>query len=74
MVRSIKARFDGRYIIPDEPVELPIGQALHLTVKLAKPKSPNGKPRKRKIIGLGRFRSGRSDLGSNKQHLQGFGK
>ena len=29
---------------------------------------------KRKIIGLGRFRSGVSDLGSNKKHLKGFGK
>ena len=28
----------------------------------------------RKIIGLGRFRSGVSDLGSNKKHLKGFGK
>jgi hypothetical protein len=28
----------------------------------------------RKIIGLGRFASGRSDLGSNKTHLGGFGK
>ena len=29
---------------------------------------------KRKIIGLGRFRSGVSDLGSNKKHLRGFGR
>lgn len=29
---------------------------------------------KRKIVGLGRFRSGVSDLGSNKKHLRGFGK
>lgn len=27
----------------------------------------------RKIRGLGRFTSGRSDLGSNKLHLKGFG-
>jgi len=28
----------------------------------------------RKIIGLGKFASGIPDLGSNKEHLKGFGK
>jgi hypothetical protein len=28
---------------------------------------------KRKIVGLGRFESGITDLGSNKKHLKGFG-
>jgi hypothetical protein len=28
----------------------------------------------RKIVGIGQFRSGRSDLGSNKRHLKGFGR
>ena len=28
----------------------------------------------RKIVGLGRFQSGKDDLGSNKEHLQGFGR
>jgi hypothetical protein len=31
-------------------------------------------PRAPKVIGLGRFASGKSDLGSNKRHLRGFGK
>jgi hypothetical protein len=30
--------------------------------------------KKRTIIGLGKFASGISDLGSNKKHLAGFGK
>ena len=30
--------------------------------------------RKRKIVGLGKFESGISDLGSNKCHLKGFGQ
>jgi hypothetical protein len=30
--------------------------------------------RRRRIIGLGRFRSGIPDLGSNKAHLRGFGR
>jgi hypothetical protein len=28
----------------------------------------------RRVIGLGRFRSGIPDLGSNKAHLKGFGR
>ena len=30
--------------------------------------------RGRKIVGLGKFRSGVLDLGSNKAHLKGFGR
>lgn len=30
--------------------------------------------RSRQIVGLGRFRSGVKDLGSNKGHLKGFGR
>lgn len=30
--------------------------------------------RKRGVIGLGKFQSGISDLGSNKKHLRDFGK
>ena len=33
-----------------------------------------GHGRSGRIIGLGRFRSGISDLGSNKNHLKGFGR
>jgi hypothetical protein len=31
-------------------------------------------PKSRKIVGLGKFASGISDLGSNKKHLAGFGR
>ena len=30
--------------------------------------------KRRGVIGLGRFRSGVPDLGSNKKHLKGFGR
>ena len=30
-------------------------------------------PGRRRIVGLGQFRSGVPDLGSNKRHLKGFG-
>lgn len=31
-------------------------------------------PKKRKIVGLGKFSSGVPDLGSNKKHLRSFGR
>ena len=40
MTRSLTAHFDGKVIIPDEPVELPVGQRLRLHVELAEPALP----------------------------------
>ncbi len=37
---------------------------------LAEQSEPRSTPR---IVGLGKFASGRPDLGSNKDHLRGFG-
>lgn len=33
-----------------------------------------GAPSGRKVVGIGRFASDVSDLGSNKRHLKGFGR
>lgn len=33
MTKTIAAHFDGRVFVPDEPVELPIGQTLRLRVE-----------------------------------------
>jgi len=33
-----------------------------------------GRPAARRIAGVGRFESGIPDLGSNRRHLEGFGK
>jgi hypothetical protein len=33
-----------------------------------------GKPSSKRVIGIGRFASRIEDLGSNKKHLQGFGR
>jgi hypothetical protein len=33
-----------------------------------------GRGRSRAVVGLGHFRSGVPDLGSNKDHLKGFGR
>ena len=34
----------------------------------------HAKPARRKVIGLGEFDSGITDLGSNKAHLEGYGR
>lgn len=35
MTRTIKAHFDGKVIVPDEPVDLPVGKALDVEVNLS---------------------------------------
>ena len=40
MTRSLTAHFDGKVIVPDEPVQLPVGQRLRLHLELAEPDSP----------------------------------
>ncbi|HEX4962636.1 MAG TPA: hypothetical protein VF173_17505 [Thermoanaerobaculia bacterium] len=40
MTRTITAHFDGEVIIPDEPVQLPVGQTLRLHLELAEPPTP----------------------------------
>jgi hypothetical protein len=34
MTKSIAAHFDGKVIVPDEPVELPVGQSLRVYLEL----------------------------------------
>lgn len=33
MTRSISAHFDGRVIVPDEPIDLPAGQRLRVEIE-----------------------------------------
>lgn len=40
MTRMIRAHFDGKVIVPDEPVQLPIGQPLRLHLELADTSPP----------------------------------
>jgi hypothetical protein len=35
MEQIVSAHFDGKVIVPDEPVELPVGQRLHVQVTIA---------------------------------------
>jgi hypothetical protein len=74
MTQSIAAHFDGKVIIPDEPVELPVGEELQIQVTIKGKQRATKTGKKRRIIGLGQFHSGVSDLGSNKKHLENFGK
>lgn len=34
MAMTIRAHFDGKVIVPDEPVDLPVGQSLQVELKV----------------------------------------
>jgi hypothetical protein len=40
MTQTISAHFDGKVIIPDEPLELPVGQPLRVRLELAEASTP----------------------------------
>jgi len=40
MTTRITAHYDGKVLVPDEPVELPVGQPLQLHVELGPPATP----------------------------------
>jgi hypothetical protein len=40
MYRKIDAHFDGKAIIPDDPVDLPVGQRLRVQIELADTVTP----------------------------------
>lgn len=74
MSKIITGHFDGKVIVPDKPVKLPVGKPLRIQVEVSKPTKvkKNGKPIK--IIGTGMFHSGIPDLATNKKHMEGFGE
>jgi hypothetical protein len=37
MTQSLNAHFDGKVIVPDEPVQLPVGQPLRVKVEVGQP-------------------------------------
>ena len=76
MNRIITGHFDGKVIVPEKPVKLPVGKRLRLQIELAPTLNgkKNGKKPKMKFSGVGQFDSGIPDLGSNKKHLEGLGK
>jgi|GraSoiStandDraft_55_1057291.scaffolds.fasta_scaffold1277691_1 hypothetical protein len=48
MSMSIRAHFDGKVIVPDEPVELPVDQPLNVEVHLAVAEYSNLSPEERR--------------------------
>jgi hypothetical protein len=40
MTHEITAHFDGKTIVPDEPIQLPVGQPLRLRVEVIEPTTP----------------------------------
>jgi hypothetical protein len=40
MTLSIEAHFDGQFIVPDQPVPLPVGQRLRIQVEVTEPSAP----------------------------------
>lgn len=75
MNKTITGHFDGKVIVPDKPVKLPVGKRLRIQIGLDAPKKNGKKPAKPlNFSGVGQFDSGIPDLGSNKKHLEGLGK
>jgi hypothetical protein len=76
MKMSVQARLDAKSNEALQKLQLRLGwspseivrESLRLMVK------HYGPSKRKKIIGLGEFESGVPDLGSNKSHLEGFGK
>ena len=74
MSRTITGHFDGKVIIPEKPVKLPVGKRLLIQVELEQTKNGKKSSKRRKIIGTGQFCSGIPDLATNKKYMEGFGK
>ena len=51
-----------------------LGMSPSMVVREGIPLLAASQPKTRKIAGLGKFESGVPGLGSNKKHLQGFGR
>ena len=73
MSQTITGHFDGKVIIPEKPVKLPIGKRLRILVELDQPKNAKKAGKFRKIIGTGKFSSGVPDLATNEKYMEGFG-
>ncbi len=74
MSQTITGHFDGKVIIPEKPVKLPVGKRLRLQVELAQTTKGEENGKRLKITGAGQFNSGIPDLATNKKHMEGFGK
>jgi hypothetical protein len=74
MSQTITGYFDGKVIIPEKRVKLPVGKRLRIHIELNQPKNGKQAGKRRKIIGTGQFCSGVPDLATNKKYMEEFGK
>ncbi len=74
MSQTITGHFDGKVIILEKPVKLPVGKRLRIQVELAQPTKEGENGKRVEITGAGQFNSGIPDLATNKKHMEGFGK
>lgn len=76
MPETIQARLDRRSQIALNNLMKRLGWSPSRTVRegLLLLDACYGKPPNKRVIGIGRFASGKRDLGSNKNHLAGFGR
>ncbi len=74
MSQTITGHFDGKVIVPDKPLKLPVGKQLRIQVDVVPPENGKKPLKRRKIIGSGQFDSGLTDLATNKKYMEGFGK
>ena len=81
MNKTINAHFDGKVIVPETPVKLPVGKRLRIQIEIAA--VGNGKKTARsgkkpttplRFTGTGMFDSMIPDLATNKKYMEGFGK
>lgn len=73
MSQTIAAHFDGKVLVPEEPLKLPVGKRLRIQVELDEPKREKRADKRRKIVGTGEFCSRIPDLATDKKHMEGFG-
>jgi len=74
MQKTFTGQFDGKVIVLDKKVKLPIGKRLRIKIELAPNENGKKKGKPRKIAGAGQFDSGIPDLATNKKHMEGFGE
>ncbi len=76
MKANVQARLDRRSQVALEQLVRRLGWSPSRVVRegLRLLAACYGSSSRKRVIGVGRFASGLPDLGSNKKHLQGFGR
>ena len=65
MTQTIKAHFDGKAFIPDEPVDVPVNEPLTLKVESTSPPAPSGTAADLLNSGLVGMWKDREDIGDS---------